>query len=124
MRGLYHLYGYRRCSTCRNAQAFLERLGADVSFHDIVEHPPDVPTLRRWLEAVRGDIKSLVNARGEVYRRRGLKEVSWPVDTWLEEMHRDGKLIRRPVLVTPSGRVIVGFDESAYHDAVTEEQAP
>ncbi|MBF8377035.1 Spx/MgsR family RNA polymerase-binding regulatory protein [Alicyclobacillus mali] len=121
---MYHLYGYRRCSTCRNAQAFLERLGVDVSFHDIVESPPDVPTLRRWLEAAHGEIKALVNTRGEVYRKRGLKEVAWPVDTWLEELHRDGKLIRRPVLETPSGRVIVGFDEAAYRDAVSTEQAP
>ncbi|WP_206831976.1 arsenate reductase family protein [Alicyclobacillus fructus] len=121
---MYHLYGYRRCSTCRNALAFLERLGVDVSFHDIVEQPPELPTLRAWFEAVNGDIRSLVNTRGEVYRRRGLKEVSWPVDTWLEEMHRDGKLIRRPVLVTPSGRVIVGFDESVYRAAVSEEKTP
>ncbi|MDI9260143.1 arsenate reductase family protein [Alicyclobacillus sendaiensis] len=124
MRNLYHLYGYRRCSTCRSAQAFLEHLGADVAFHDMVEQPPDESTLRSWLEAVRGDVKSLVNTRGEVYRRRGLKEVSWSTDRWIEEMHRDGKLIRRPVLVTPSGRVIVGFDEAAYRDALTEEQAP
>ncbi|SIS78432.1 arsenate reductase family protein [Alicyclobacillus vulcanalis] len=121
---MYHLYGYRRCSTCRKAQAFLEGLGAQVTFHDVVEQPPDVSTLRAWLASIGGDIQVLVNTRGEVYRKRGLKDVSWPVDTWLEEMHRDGKLIRRPVLVTPSGDVIVGFDETLYRRAVREERVP
>lgn len=108
------LYGYRRCSTCRDAQKTLTTNGAQVEFHDIVDRPPSQATVRDWLEAANRPVLDFVNARGTVYRERNLKNAKFTEDEWIRELSADGKLLKRPILVTPSHDVFIGYDEGAY----------
>lgn len=111
---LLQLYGYARCSTCREAKRTLTEAGADVQFHDIVASPPDATTIRRWLQCSGRPIEDFVNTRGTVYRQRDLKRAQFSEDEWIMELTRDGRLLKRPILETPDGEVYVGYHEGAY----------
>ncbi|MCL6515447.1 Spx/MgsR family RNA polymerase-binding regulatory protein [Alicyclobacillus sp.] len=106
-------YGYRRCSTCRNAYRFLEERGVRVPFHDLVERPPDEAQLRRWVKALGQGVAPFVNRQGTRYRELGLKDRSLTEDEWIRLLAQDGKLIKRPILVD-GDRIIVGFDRAQY----------
>lgn len=108
------LYGYRRCSTCRDAQKTLTANGAQVRFHDVVERPPSMDTIRGWAEEAGRPIIDFVNTRGTVYRERDLKNARFTEEEWLRELSADGRLLKRPILVTPAGEVFIGYDEGAY----------
>nr|WP_074949000.1 Spx/MgsR family RNA polymerase-binding regulatory protein [Alicyclobacillus macrosporangiidus] len=109
-------YGYRRCSTCRNAYRFLQERGIEVPFHDLVEQPPSVEQLRRWVEASGQGVAAFINRQGTRYRELGLKDKTLSDEEWLHLLSQDGKLIKRPILVD-GDRVVVGFDRTAYEAA-------
>ncbi|WP_067619344.1 arsenate reductase family protein [Alicyclobacillus acidiphilus] len=117
------LYGYKRCSTCREAQKTLEANGVKVEFHDIVEQPPSPDRIREWVAQSGRPIEEFVNTRGTVYRERDLKRANFTEDEWIRELSRDGKLLKRPILVTPANRVYIGYHEGAYRRiALGEDQ--
>lgn len=70
---MLRMYGYKRCSTCRDAKKTLEVNGAEVEFHDIVDNPPSEASIRQWIEWSGRPIEDFVNTRGTVYRDRDLK---------------------------------------------------
>lgn len=108
------LYGYKRCSTCRDALKTLQENGVQVAFHDIVEKPPEESTIRGWMEAGNRPVLDFVNTRGTVYRDRDLKRANFTDDEWIRELSQDGKLLKRPILVTDDGEIYVGYHEGAY----------
>lgn len=110
-----HVYHYPRCSTCRKALAWLDRHGVEYRATDIVEQPPDVAVLRRVLETTGLDVKKLFNTSGEVYRQEGYKTklATLTEPEALAALAANGKLIKRPLIVTDHG-ALVGYDEGKY----------
>ena len=110
-------FQYPKCSTCRKAAALLKSV--DVSFKsiDLVETPPSEKTLRAIHKRSGLDIRKLFNVSGQSYRGGGFKDrlPTMSLDEALEALAADGKLIKRPILVS-GDRVIVGFDEAAYRE--------
>ncbi|MCF8565358.1 Spx/MgsR family RNA polymerase-binding regulatory protein [Alicyclobacillus tolerans] len=106
-------YGYKKCSTCRDAHKYLVQHGIDVEFQDFVVNPPSVDTLKNWVTRHRGDVMPFVNVKGTRFRELGLKDKPMTKEQWLTLLSTDGKLLKRPVLVTEDD-VIVGFDKAAY----------
>ncbi|GMA62248.1 Spx/MgsR family RNA polymerase-binding regulatory protein [Alicyclobacillus fastidiosus] len=116
------LYGYKRCSTCRDAHKTLQESGANVQFHDIVDRPPSEQTIRTWMERSGRPVEDFVNTRGTVYRERDLKHAKFTEDEWIRELSKDGKLLKRPILETDK-EVFVGYHEGAYRRiALGEDQ--
>lgn len=106
-------YGYKKCSTCRDAQKYLEALGINVPFHDFVAEPPSREQLKSWIAKHGQGIMPFVNTKGTVYRERGLKDQTLTEEEWIELLTADGKLLKRPIVVTEDA-VIIGFDPTAY----------
>lgn len=109
------LYQYPKCSTCRKAATLLRSLGVVFESIDLVETPPSVATLRVLHERSGLDIRKLFNVSGQSYRAGGFKDrlPNMDLEEALEALAADGKLIKRPILVTDE-QVLVGFDEDAY----------
>jgi arsenate reductase len=114
-------YGYKRCSTCRNAHKYLAEHGVELEFHDFVNHPPTREQLQRWI-SIRGEgVEPFINTRGTRYRELGLKDKTLSEADWLDMLSQDGKLLKRPIVVTDD-EIVIGFDKSAY-DRLVEERA-
>jgi arsenate reductase len=109
------VYQYAKCSTCRKALAFLAEHGVRYEAVDIVSKPPSKAELSRALELTGLPLKKLFNTSGESYRKGGFGErlASMSQAEALEELARDGKLVKRP-LVLGDDFALVGFDEAAY----------
>ena len=109
------VYQYSKCSTCRKALKWLDTRKVPYDSVDIVTAPPKKAELQRALKSGI-PLKKLFNASGQSYRdgkwgdklARGLTEAEA-----LDALARDGKLIKRPFIVSEAG-VSVGFDEAAY----------
>lgn len=85
----------------------------------IVDAPPSAMELAEWVPKSGKPIRKWLNTSGQSYRAIGKKQIDAAKDEelmlWLTQ---DGKLVKRPVLVTPE-RVVVGFDEDDYAQAIT-----
>ena len=107
--GQPRLYSYGACSTCRKALAWLKQQAIAVEVIDITLQPPS----QQELEAAREQIgrSRLFNTSGQSYRALGAAAVkALSDDEALQALAADGKLIKRPFLVTAEGRISTGFN--------------
>ena len=107
------LYGIPRCDMCRKAQRWLADYDHDHTFHDIRTDGLDAAMLTRWAQSVGWE--RLVNKNSLTWRR-------------LADSDRDGlnrelafelilehpTLLKRPVLETGLGDIVVGFSQESY----------
>ncbi|MCA9609313.1 MAG: Spx/MgsR family RNA polymerase-binding regulatory protein [Myxococcales bacterium] len=112
------LYHYPGCSTCKNARKWLAAHGVEPKLIDLVATPPSAATLKKLWKRSGLPIAKLFNTSGQSYRGGGFKErlPSMSDDEALAALAADGKLIKRPILVT-ADRVLVGFRDAAYAEA-------
>ena len=113
---------YANCSTCRRAQEWLDRNGLAYTFRDIREARPTEAELRTWLARSGLPLQRFFNSGGLLYRALELRE-RLPEMTEAEQLRLlagDGMLVRRPLLVTEEGAVLVGFREAEWAEALCE----
>ena len=105
---------YAGCSTCKNAIAWLKEHDVTHVVRPIVDQPPTVEELGGWIPASGVGVKKWLNTSGQSYRALGKPKVDAATDaTLLSWLAADGKLVKRPVVVTKEV-VLVGFDDAAY----------
>lgn len=114
------VYQYPKCSTCRGALRWLDAQGVKYQSIDIVESPPTVDVLTRVLEASGLPIAKLFNTSGQAYREGNYKEQLKTLSRAdaLAALASNGKLIKRPLLVSPQ-LSLVGFDAALYESHAT-----
>ena len=104
------VYVYKSCSTCQKALKYLKEKGIECEVLPIVEQPPSLEELQ-WMLGQVGSLGALFNTSGAVYREMGLSErlkAGLPIQEALQLLAQNGKLIKRPFLVSDRGGA-VGF---------------
>ena len=112
------IYEYAGCSTCRNALKYLDAKKKNYERVPIVEQPPTVSELRTmlgYLKASGKTFKNLFNTSGEQYRTLKIGErikAGMTEQEAIALLSKNGKLIKRPFLLTASGGT-AGFQAEA-----------
>lgn len=109
---------YSGCSTCKKALKWLDakKLKADV--RPIVDEPPTKAELKQWVAKSGKPVKKWLNTSGLSYRALGKARVDAASDdTLIDWLSKDGKLVKRPVLVS-GDTVLVGFAEDEWKTLV------
>ena len=103
-------YQYARCSTCVKARRFLEENSIAFESIAIVDTPPSKTELIQIHKKSGLPIKSLFNTSGQSYRQGDFKNKLSTLtdDEKFDALARDGKLIKRPLLISEQG-ALIGF---------------
>ena len=110
MSAALRVFCYGACSTCRRALKWLADRQIEAEVIDITTTPPDLEILRAALDQL-GDRRRLFNTSGRRYRELGAERIKGMDDeSALQALAADGRLIKRPVLVTASGQILTGFN--------------
>lgn len=111
------VYQYPTCSTCRKALKWLNDKGIEYESVHIVDKPPSEKLLKKAL-ASGVPLKKLFNTSGESYKAGKFKDrlPSMTQSEALKALAADGKLIKRPFVVTGE-LVLTGFDEVTWKSA-------
>jgi arsenate reductase len=116
----WRLYAYAQCSTCRKAQQWLRQRGLEPELLDITRTPPSAEELAAALAQL--GRRRLFNTSGQSYRALGAATVRVMDDAAaLEALAADGKLIKRPFLVRPDGRIVTGFSAEEWQEFCAAE---
>ncbi len=111
---------YNKCSTCRKAQQWLDAQNIPYDKRDIKEDNPTLQELETYHKASGLPLKKFFNTSGQLYRALGLAK-KLPEMTDAEQyalLASDGMLVKRPLLVLEDGRVLLGFREDAWAEAL------
>jgi len=107
------IYGIKNCSTMKKAFDWLDQNQVAYTFHDYKKAGIDTDTLGRW--CARGGWQALVNTRGTTWRKLdpALQAITSDSDA-ISVMVLHTSVIRRPVVETPSGELLIGFDADTF----------
>ena len=107
---------YPPCSTCKRAKQWLDDHGISYTARHIKEEKPTFEELKHWYEISGLPLKRFFNTSGLQYKALGLKD-KLPAMTEEEQLRllaTDGMLVKRPVIVTDTGKVLTGFKEKEW----------
>lgn len=113
------VYGIKNCSTMKKAFDWLDGAAVAYAFHDYRKAGIDAATLARWCE--QAGWEALVNKRGTTWRKLAPEQqqiASAAQAIALMQAHTS--LIRRPVIETSAGELIIGFDAERFAATFTE----
>ena len=107
---------YPPCSTCKKAKAWLDSHGVAYEARHIKDQNPTFEELSGWLEKSGLPVKKLFNTSGLQYKSLGLKDKlpGMTAEEQLRLLATDGMLVKRPIVVTDGGMVLVGFREAEW----------
>lgn len=110
---------YPKCSTCKKAENWLKENEISYELRNIKENRPSKEELEAWHKKSGLELKRFFNTSGMLYREMQLKDKlpSMSDEEKLELLATDGKLVKRPILVTED-KVFVGFKEKEWQDVV------
>ena len=111
---------YPPCSTCKKAKAWLDSHGIAYEARHIKEQNPTFEELSQWLEQSGLPVKKFFNTSGLQYKSLGLKDrlPGMTVEEQLRLLATDGMLVKRPIVVTNDGKVLTGFKEAQWEEAL------
>jgi len=108
------VFGLGNCDTCSKARNWLTRFGIAHEFVDYREQRPSPATLKSWA-AQAGGWDKLINRASTTWR--ALPEARKHPNSdpeWTLLLKEHPALVKRPVLVTDDGVVMVGFTDNAF----------
>jgi arsenate reductase (glutaredoxin) len=107
------LYGIKNCDTMKKAFAWCDSHDVKYEFHDYKKSGIDRTRLVAWCKAV--GWKTLVNIKGTTWRKLSAEQQA--ISTQGEAvalMLENSSLIKRPVVETANGQLLVGFDPALF----------
>ena len=110
------IYSYSSCTTCKKALKWLNENKIEYELIDIALCPPNKEILIDAISQL-GERKKIFNTSGVSYRSLGSDVVKAMSDSEaLAALAVDGKLIKRPFLITETGKILVGFKPELWSD--------
>jgi arsenate reductase len=107
------LYGIRNCDTMRKAIAWCDERNVAYTFHDYKKQGVPRDRLVAWCRVL--GWKTLVNSRGPTFRKLAPEQQQISTQSQaVALMLAFPSLIRRPVVETDGGQLLVGFDPAMF----------
>lgn len=107
------IYGIKNCDSMKKAFTWLDERDISYEFHDYKKAGVPRDRLVEWCRAV--GWKTLLNNKGSTWRKlnaeqQDISTQSKAIATMLEYP----SIIRRPVVETPGGQLLIGFDPTIF----------
>ncbi len=114
------LYGIKNCDTIKKARRWLETHDIAYCFHDYRADGLEPELMERFIDEL--GWQPLLNTRGTTWRGldESLKATIVDADSAAALMLAHPALIKRPLLWAPLKPMLLGFNESVYHQFFSE----
>jgi Spx/MgsR family transcriptional regulator len=114
---MVRIYGIKNCDSMKKAFKWCEAHGVEYEFHDYKKQGVPRDRLVEWCRAL--GWKTLINTKGPTWRnltpeQQEISTQSKAVATMMEH----SSVIRRPVVETSTGQLLVGFDPTMFESFV------
>ncbi len=110
---------YPKCTTCKNAKAWLDANKISYDERDIKLDNPSFEELSAWYKMSGLPLRKFFNTSGLLYKSMNLKEKlpSMSDDEMLKLLSSDGMLVKRPLFIN-GDKVLIGFKEEEWKQEI------
>lgn len=114
---------YPNCDTSRKAAKWLSTNRIEVEKRDIVLQNPTTQELSEWIVKSKKPISKFFNTSGIRYKELHVKDKIKTAgnDELIALLASDGKLVKRPLLIT-GDTLLIGFKEDKWAEALLLQQ--
>ena len=118
----YNLYGIKNCDTIKKARAWLDTHGIMYQFHDYRVDGLTAERLQDFINVLGWE--PLLNTRGTTWRKLSDTERSAVTNAATAKalMLAQPAIIKRPLLDTAQGKMLLGFSPGSYQQFFAEVQ--
>lgn len=110
---MVRIYGIKNCTTMKKAFAWLDERGISYQFHDYKKDGVPRDKLVAWCQAV--GWKTLLNTKGPTWRKLSAEQQAITTQSAAVSLMLEfPSVIRRPIVETESGHLLVGFDPQLF----------
>ena len=107
------IFGIKNCDTMKKARAWLDKHKVDYAFHDYKAAGIERERLERWAKKVGWE--TLLNRAGTTFKKLPDKDKDGVTEAKaIALMLKQPSMIKRPVLDTGGGKLLVGFKPEQY----------
>ena len=107
------IYGIKNCDTMKKAFAWCDEHGVQYEFHDYKKAGVDRTRLVAWCKVL--GWKTLVNMKGTTWRKLSPEQQSITAQREAVELMMEyPSVIKRPIVETANGQLLVGFDPALF----------
>jgi arsenate reductase len=107
------IYGIKNCDTMKKARAWLDKHKIDYAFHDYKAAGIERERLERWAKKVGWE--TLLNRAGTTFKKLPDNDKNGVTEAKaIALMLKQPSMIKRPVLDTGGGKLLVGFKPEQY----------
>ena len=108
------VYGIPNCNTVKKALDWFKDHQIDIEFHNFKKSGIDVTKLEEW--ALKVEWEALLNKRGTTWKMldADYQKTIISKEAAFKLMQDKPSIIKRPVVETQSGLIILGFDEAQF----------
>ncbi|WP_338557437.1 ArsC family reductase [Erwinia sp. E_sp_B04_7] len=117
----FTLYGIKNCDTIKKARRYLEANDVVYQFHDYRADGLDGALLQKFIDQLGWE--ALLNTRGTTWRKLS-EETRNEVNTAAAAhklMLEQPAIIKRPLLCSADGSMLLGFSETTYQPFIAEK---
>ena len=97
------IYHNPACGTSRNTLAMLRASGVEPEVIEYLTTPPSRARLVELIDAMGGDVRTIIREKGTPYEELGLANPYLSQDALIDAMLQHPILINRPIVVTVKG---------------------
>ena len=116
------IYGIRNCDTMKKAFAWLDERGIAYDFHDYKKTGISTAKLHDWSKVL--GWRTLLNTRGTTWRKLSAEQQAVETQSAaVQLMAEHTSLIKRPLVETASGHLLVGFDPAIFSSFIKPEDS-
>ncbi|MGE9552378.1 ArsC family reductase [Erwinia amylovora] len=115
------MYGIKNCDTIKKARKYLDASGVAYRFHDYRADGLEAPQLQGFIDTLGWE--ALLNTRGTTWRelseetRSAVNNAAAACKLMLEQP----AMIKRPLLCSADGSMLLGFSETTYQSFIAEK---
>jgi Spx/MgsR family transcriptional regulator len=102
-------YTYPSCTSCRKTKHWLKANQIDFTERHLFKETPTIDELKYILSLTTEGIDEILATRSQTFKRLDLDFDELTVNELLELLHKEPKLLRRPILIDGK-KLVVGYN--------------
>ena len=112
------VYGIKNCDTVKKTLTWFKNAGIEIEFHDFKKLGVSEDKLEQW--SAQTGWEALLNKRGTTWKKldAGMQNSIITKQAAFKLMMEKTSIIKRPVIETGSGKIILGFNEEQLSELV------
>lgn len=102
------IYHNPRCSKSRQTLAILQEKGFEPSIVEYLKNPPSAVEIKKIAKLLNLTARELCRKSEAIYKELNLSDAKLSEDNIIDAMHKNPKLIERPIVVVDNSKAAIG----------------